>query len=194
MIVVPIYNKQLIPNGKMYFQKDEFVKLGRRAVQGERVVLIQCRTYQDRDKMTEDNFYPIGAVGVLSTISSDGYVVVEASGRVNIDEVALDAAKKIELTISRRNDTDTADPAEEQKILARLKEDVKDLSSRFQFSSRETASRLKRKRFSFTQSRARQNRRNASFRPQWLRILNEGKEAREISPWSRLKFGSRFLR
>ena len=134
MIVVPIYNKQLIPNGKMYFQKDEFVKLGRRAVQGERVVLIQCRTYQDRDKMTEDNFYPIGAVGVLSTISSDGYVVVEASGRVNIDEVAMDAAKNIELTISRRNDTDTADPAEEQKILARLKEDVKDLSSRFQFS------------------------------------------------------------
>ena len=71
MIVVPVYNKQLIPDGNLYFQKDEFIKLGGRAVKDERVVLIQSKTYQDRDEMTEDNFFPIGVVGVLTTISSD---------------------------------------------------------------------------------------------------------------------------
>ncbi len=134
MIVVPIYNKQLIPNGRLYFQKDEFIKLGGRAVEGEKVVLIQSKTYQDRKEITEDNFFPIGVSGVLTTISPDGYVVVEVSGRVNIDEISIDSAANIELTISKRPDTDEADSAAEEKILLNLKKEVKEFSSRFQFS------------------------------------------------------------
>ena len=134
MVVVPVYNKQLIPDGNLYFQKDEFIKLGGRAVKDERVVLIQNKTYQDRDEMTEDNFFPIGVVGILTTISPDGYVVVKANGRVNIDEISMDSSKNIELTISKRADTDAVDRDEEQNILSKLKEDIKDFSSRFHFS------------------------------------------------------------
>ncbi len=134
MVVVPVYNKQLIPDGNLYFQKDEFIKLGGRAVKDERVVLIQNKTYQDRDEMTEDNFFPIGVVGVLTTISPDGYVVVKTNGRVNIDEISMDSSKNIELTISKRADTDAVDRDEEQNILSKLKEDIKDFSSRFHFS------------------------------------------------------------
>ena len=134
MIVVPVYNKQLISEGNLYFQTDEFKKLGGRAVQGERVVIIQNRLFQKRDEMTEDNFYPIGVSGVISNISSDGYIVVRVNNRVNIDEVSIDPLHNIELNISKRQDSDTVNPEKEQQVLRRLKDEVKDLSSRFQYA------------------------------------------------------------
>nr|MCR5556813.1 endopeptidase La [Butyrivibrio sp.] len=88
MIVVPVYNKQLISEGNLYFQTDEFKNLGGRAVQDEKVVLLQNKTFQKRNDMTEDNFYPIGVSGVISNISPDGYIVVKVNNRVNIDEVS----------------------------------------------------------------------------------------------------------
>ncbi len=134
MIVVPVYNKQLIPNGKIYFQKEEFIRQGGRAVQGEKVVLLQTKTYMDRNEVKEDSFYPIGVSGILTTISSDGYVVVEANGRVNVDEISIGQNHNIELTISKRADSDSIEAEEEQKILLKLKKEVKDFASRFQFS------------------------------------------------------------
>ena len=133
MIVIPVYNKQLISEGKLYFQTDEFKDLGGRAVQGERVVILQCRTFQKRNELTNDNFYPIGVAGVISNISPDGYVVVTVNNRVNIDEVSVDSRHNIELGISKRSDTEAPDPKRENEILRRLKEDVKELSSRFQY-------------------------------------------------------------
>ncbi|MCR5100966.1 MAG: endopeptidase La [Butyrivibrio sp.] len=134
MIIVPVYNKQLIPSGKIYFQTDEFKRAGGKAVQDEKVVLIQNKYYQKREEMSEDNYYPVGVSGVLTEISPDGYLVVEASHRVNIDELNIDESGKIDLSISRRYDTEAVDEAEEAARLNRLKNEVKDLSSRFQFS------------------------------------------------------------
>ena len=134
MIVIPVYNKQLISEGNLYFQTDEFKILGGRAVQGERVVILQSKTFQKRDEITEDNFYPIGVSGVLTTISSDGYVIVTVNNRVNIDEVSVDPRHNIELGISKRPDTQAPDPAREAAVLRKLKEEVKDLSSRFQYA------------------------------------------------------------
>ncbi len=135
MIIVPTYNKQLIPNGNIYFSLDEFKNAGGKAVQDEKVILIQNKHYQKRSEMTEDNYYPIGVAGVLKEISSDGYLIVEATHRVNIDELHMDEGGNIELAISRRNDTEAVDEVEEASRLERLKDEVKDLSSRFQFSS-----------------------------------------------------------
>ena len=134
MIVIPVYNKQLISEGNLYFQTDEFKNLGGRAVQGERVVILQSKTFQKRDEVTEDNFYPIGVSGVLTTISSDGYVIVTVNNRVNIDEVSVDPRHNIELSISKRPDSETSDASREAEVLRKLKEEVKDLSSRFQYS------------------------------------------------------------
>ena len=53
MIIIPVYNKQLISDGKLYFQTDEFMKAGGRAVQGEKVVFVQNRYRQDRPTAIE---------------------------------------------------------------------------------------------------------------------------------------------
>ena len=134
MIIIPVYNKQLISDGKLYFQTDEFKKAGGRAVQGEKVVFVQNRYRQDRNEMTEDNYYPIGVSGVLSDISSDGYVIINVKNRVNIAEFSVDDKHNIELTISKRPDSDEPDPETEDEILIKLKTEVKSLSSRFQYA------------------------------------------------------------
>ncbi|MCR4673531.1 MAG: endopeptidase La [Lachnospiraceae bacterium] len=135
MIIVPTYNRQLIANGNIYFQIDEFKKAGGKAQKDERVVLIQNKYYQKREELSEDNYYPIGVSGVITEISPDGYLVVEATHRVNIDELNIDADGSIDVSLSRRYDSEPLDEEEDALRLLRLKDEVKDLSSRFQFSS-----------------------------------------------------------
>ncbi|MCR5546243.1 MAG: endopeptidase La [Lachnospiraceae bacterium] len=135
MIIVPTYNRQLIANGNIYFQIDEFKQAGGKAVKDERVVLLQTKYYQKREEFTEDNHYPIGVSGVIKEISPDGYLVVEATHRVNIDELNIDADGSIDVSLSRRYDSEPVDEEEDALRLSRLKDEVKDLSSRFQFSS-----------------------------------------------------------
>ena len=135
MIVVPVYNRQLIAEGNLYFQIDEWRNLGGRAVQGEKVVLLHMKDKQKRDEITEDNIYPIGVAGVVNNISRDGYIVVKVNNRVNIDEVIIDARHHIELNISRRIDTESVDPNYEKERLTQLKGEAKELASRFQYAA-----------------------------------------------------------
>ncbi len=135
MIILPLYNMQLISRGKMYFQTDVFKSLAGKVVEGEKVVVLQTKKYQPRKELTADNIYKVGSVGTLSQVSPDGYVTVTITNRVNIDEISIDANHEIELSLSRRNDVDELDVAKEYEILQALKADVRDLSSRFQFSN-----------------------------------------------------------
>lgn len=135
MIILPLYNMQLISRGNMYFQTDVFKSLAGKVVEGEKVVVLQTKKYQPRKELTADNIYKVGSVGTLSQVSPDGYVTVTITNRVNIDEISIDANHEIELSLSRRNDVDELDVTKEYEILQALKADVRDLSSRFQFSN-----------------------------------------------------------
>ncbi len=134
MIVIPVYNRQLISKGNLYFQTDEFKNLAGRATQGERVVLLQSKKYQKRNEITEDNLYPIGVSGIVSEIHGDGYVVVKVSNRVDVEGISIDERHNIDLNITKRPDSEILLPEREAEVLQRLKEDVKDLASRFQYA------------------------------------------------------------
>ena len=116
MIILPLYNMQLISRGNMYFQTDVFKSLAGKVVEGEKVVILQTKRYQTRKELTEDNFYKIGAVGNLTDISPEGYVVVNVTGRINVDEISVDANHDIQLSLSRRNDIDILDEVKEREI------------------------------------------------------------------------------
>lgn len=135
MIILPLYNMQLISRGNMYFQTDVFKTLTGKVVEGEKVVVLQTKRYQARKDLTEDNFYKIGAVGTLAQVSPEGYVTVNITNRIDVDEIHINGDGEIELNISKRNDVDDLDVARELEVLEALKADVRDLSSRFQFSN-----------------------------------------------------------
>ena len=43
MIVVPVYNRLIVPDADIYFRTDQFKCLAGRAVKGEKVVLLVCK-------------------------------------------------------------------------------------------------------------------------------------------------------
>ena len=125
MLVIPVYNHIILPNSDIYFQTEQFRELVGREVQpGDRIVLLQTKEEKDREKLTSEDFYPIGVSGAVYEISPQGYVRIRTDRRVNVDEVYVNADHTIELTVSRRPDTDEISEAEANEKLAALKDAI----------------------------------------------------------------------
>ena len=61
MLVIPSYNKIILPDAEVYFQADQFRGVaGRCFAVGEKVVLLILKEDQTKEQWTEDSFYPIG--------------------------------------------------------------------------------------------------------------------------------------
>ena len=135
MIVVPVYNKLIVPDAEVYFQTEQFVKSAGRAVQNEKVVFIVKKENVKREELTEESFYPIGLSGTISEISDQGYMVIRTGGRVNIDDVSIGRNHAIELGISKRNDIDDISSEDAQEKLQKMKKEVKEFASGFQWGA-----------------------------------------------------------
>ena len=111
MIVVPVYNKMILPYSRMYFRTDEFKSLSGRVAIGEKVVMLVKKEDIPKEEYKEDSFYPLGVTGNISSIGAEGYVEVSAGERVFIDDISINQDYSIELSI-RRNPV-TIDISEE---------------------------------------------------------------------------------
>ena len=111
MIVVPVYNKMILPYSRIYFRTDEFKSLSGRVAIGEKVVMLVKKEDIPKEEYKEDSFYPLGVTGNISSIGAEGYVEVSAGERVFIDDISINQDYSIELSI-RRNPV-TIDISEE---------------------------------------------------------------------------------
>lgn len=133
MLVLPVYNKLVLPYSDLYFPADEFKKMsGNNVSVGEKVIVIVAREDQAREKMTEDSFYPIGISGVVSAISSEGFISVKTMNRVNLDMVYVNADHSISLTLSRRPDIKDMDETESYRKTMEMKQEIMKFSGHFQ--------------------------------------------------------------
>ena len=73
MIILPLYNRQLIPDGRLFFSTEEFRQYTGSFAQGDKVVLFQMKEKEKHSSLSEDNYFPIGVSGTLQEISPDGY-------------------------------------------------------------------------------------------------------------------------
>lgn len=135
MTVIPVYEKLIAPDSDVYFRRDQFRYLAGNAGIDEKVILLVSREDQSKAERTEESFYPIGLSGTVSEISNDGYAVVHAGGRVNIESVVINRDRSISLMTSRRTDIqDLADEVAAEK-LEQAKEAVKDFSQGYQWGA-----------------------------------------------------------
>ena len=132
MLVVPVYNKLIVPDANIYFRKDHFLYLAGSAAVEEKVVILVKKADQRKNELTEDSFYPIGVSGTVRQISNDGYVLVSTGSRVNIDAVTVNRDHTISLMISRRADIEDMDSAEAAEKLRAMKERVREASQHFE--------------------------------------------------------------
>ena len=101
MLILPVYNKLVMPYADLYFQAEEFKKeTGNHVAVGEKVIIIVAKENLEREEMTQDSFYPIGISGVVSEIESDEYIGVKTLNRVNLDLVEIRPDHTIGLTLS----------------------------------------------------------------------------------------------
>lgn len=136
MLVVPVYNKLIVPYADIYFQTQEFMQLaGRGAALNEKVTLLVLKQKQTREQWTDDSFYPIGVSGVISEISQEGYVAVKTMSRVNVDTVYVNPDHSIDLTLSRRTDIQDLDETTSYQKLQALKKELVKLSDGYQWGA-----------------------------------------------------------
>ena len=136
MLVVPVYNMILAPDAALYFQMEQLKKNagGKGIAVGEKVILIVAKKNEKAGEMTEESFYPIGAAGVLTEITSQGFAVVRTQYRVDLESVGINPDGTVKLNIHRRAEIDDLDRAVEQEKLKALKQEMRDFSAGFRWA------------------------------------------------------------
>ena len=134
MKVLPLYNVLVLPHSNIFFQTQAFRAMaGNNIYQGDEVTILVLRDQQTRDEMTSESFYPIGVEGVVEEISTDGYVVVQTAARVDVHQVLVNENREIFVETTKRADIMDMDSAEAHMKLAKIKEGLREMVSRFRF-------------------------------------------------------------
>ncbi|MDT3844826.1 MAG: endopeptidase La [Bacillota bacterium] len=122
MIVIPVYNAILLPGINLYFKKKEFRQTsGRDAVADEPVTFLYERELQNRDSLTADNFYPVGAEGVIEEIGENDYVTLRVDRRITVERVTIEEDRTMRIASVVRKETDDLPEAEEKQIFEKLR-------------------------------------------------------------------------
>ena len=134
MKVLPLYNVLVLPHSNIFFQTQAFRAMaGNNIYQGDEVTILVLREQQTREEMNAESFYPIGVEGVVEEISTDGYVVVQTAARVDVHQVLVNENHEIFVETTKRADIMDMDPAEAHMKLAKIKEGLREMVSRFRF-------------------------------------------------------------
>lgn len=134
MKVLPLYNVLVLPHSNIFFQTQAFRAMaGNNIYQGDEVTILVLREQQTREEMNSESFYPIGVEGVVEEISTDGYVVVQTAARVDVHQVLVNENHEIFVETTKRADIMDMDPAEAHIKLAKIKEGLREMVSRFRF-------------------------------------------------------------
>lgn len=122
MIVIPVYNAILLPGIHLYFKKKEFRQTsGRDAVADEPVTFLYEKELQNRDSLTADNFYPVGAEGVIEEIGENDYVTLRVDRRITVERVTIEEDRTMRIASVVRKETDDLPEAEEKQIFEKLR-------------------------------------------------------------------------
>ena len=121
MTLVPIYNRIIIPNGKVYIISDRYrMVTGQLPQVGERVILLLSREEDSWKELTEEGFYPVGVGGTVT----DAVITVPAYFTDSQRQATKDAGQIAGLNVQRIINEPTAaalaygiDKENEQKIV-----------------------------------------------------------------------------
>lgn len=122
MTIVPVFDRIIIPNEKIYIATDYYKQVtGKQPEVGERTILLISRERDSWQELNEEGFYPIGVNGVISEVSGNGFIKVKSGDRVHVEFVGGDTAFHSEISMYRIPDSETMDPEVEKPRVDRMK-------------------------------------------------------------------------
>ena len=131
MTVLPVYNILLVPHSTLYLRTKLYREMaGRAPEEGERVTLLVARDPGERSELTSDSFYPIGLSGVIREVSINGYLVIDTGSRMDIESVLNVGPDRLDLVMSRREDTDDLPAGEDRRRAEQVKAALREFSGR----------------------------------------------------------------
>lgn len=122
MTIVPVFDRIIIPNEKIYIATDYYKQVtGKQPEVGERTILLISRERDSWQELNEEGFYPIGVNGVISEVSGNGFIKVKSGDRVHVEFVGGDTAFHSEISMYRIPDSETLTPEVEKPRVDRMK-------------------------------------------------------------------------
>lgn len=121
MIAIPFYNLIVVPGVHFYFNQEYYHNLtSEEPIVGENVVFLLTRDDQDRHRLTEESFYPIGVTGEIDQIDDDGNVSIVTHDCVDLVNLRVEDGN-ILLEMAERTEIDDVELAERQEHFAALR-------------------------------------------------------------------------
>ena len=135
MLIVPVYNFVVLPYTEIILQLDKLKEINNDDIKvGNKILFLISKDKVHHGNFNMDFFYPIGVIGVLREINSNGFVVIETNERVNIDNVHYEG-NQIQFGLSLRSDINDLDSDVEKLKLGQLKNALNEFVSRFQWGT-----------------------------------------------------------
>ena len=136
MIAIPIYNTVAIPGSHIYFKGEVFADIaGRDAKTKDEVVLLFARENIQEQVLSQDLFFPIGALGRVTETDINGYVEVKVESRVDVETIMVDDENHMEIIFGHRPDIEDLEPEKEKEELKKIKADIIKTVTRFQWGN-----------------------------------------------------------
>ncbi len=121
MTAIPFYNIIIVPGVTCFFQHDYFKELaGCEVEKGDELVFMMMKTDKNRDEVTEEDFYPIGILATVDSVSADGDIGIRAEKRLDLADIEVQEGH-IAFTAAERPEIDDLTDEEKQKHLNALK-------------------------------------------------------------------------
>ncbi|MDO4338348.1 MAG: endopeptidase La [Eubacteriales bacterium] len=115
MVVVPFHDLIVLPGVIFYFHKEYFTEIAKKeAVIGEEVMFLMLKEDKERDEIKAEDFYPVGAAGIIENIDKDGNVGIRVNSRMDVESVEI-TEKEILATAAKRQDVEDLDEKEQKE-------------------------------------------------------------------------------
>ena len=94
MMILPVSGLLMTPEVHYYFQKDYIERLTKeKAQQDEDVLFLIMKEDKKPEEMTAEDFYPVGLMGTVTEVESDGSISVQAKYRVDAEVLGYEGGK-----------------------------------------------------------------------------------------------------
>ncbi len=121
MITLPSYNLIVSPGMLYYYQNTFYETLtGVKPHRGDKVAIAIQKSAKKPEELTEEDFYPIGAIGQITEVDRNGNVGVSVTERIDLTEISF-VRGHVRVEAVRRQDTDVLTQEEESEFFRRVK-------------------------------------------------------------------------
>ncbi len=136
MLVVPVYHMLLLPDSTVFFQLDQLKEnaAGNGIAIGERIIFIFAKEKEQEGGLTEDSFFPIGVSGRIEELNHQGLARIRLGYRVDLDDIWINPDHTIQLSFSKRPETDPLDEAVKKEKLKDLLQEMRAFASGFDWA------------------------------------------------------------